>query len=115
VPRDPGLYVDDMLEAIRRIASYTDGIDRPSFAQDPKTVDAVVRNLEILGEAAKCVPEELRRKAAEIDWRKVTGMRDVLAHAYFRIDLDILWDAATVKAPALMEPLRRLLADLGPA
>jgi len=58
------------------------------------------------------VPEDTRRRATEIDWRKIAGMRDVLAHTYFEVDLDIVWDAATTKVPTLIDPLRRLLADL---
>jgi uncharacterized protein with HEPN domain len=115
VPPDIGLYVEDMIEAATRLASYTDGLDFDGFGGDPRTIDAVVRNLEILGEAAKRVPDDVRRQAAEIDWRKIAGMRDVLAHAYFQVDLQIVWDAATNKVPELVEPLRRLLADLGPA
>ena len=114
MPRDVGLYLEDMLEATRRLAGYVTGMDRAAFEVDSRTVDAVVRNLEILGEAAKRVPEDLRRSATQIDWRKVAGMRDVLAHTYFDVDLDIVWDAATNKVPDLIEPLRRLLAELDP-
>ena len=114
MPRDIGLYVEDMIEAATRLASYTDGLDFESFAGDPRTIDAVVRNLEIFGEAAKRVPDDVRGKAADIDWRKMAGMRDVLAHAYFKVDLQIVWDAATNKVPELVKPLRRLLARLGP-
>lgn len=88
------------------------GIDRATFAADPRTIDAVVRNLEILGEAAKRVPDDVRRKAPEVEWRKIAGMRDILAHAYFRIDLDIVWDAVTTKVPAMVAPIRRLLSGL---
>jgi uncharacterized protein with HEPN domain len=113
VPRDAGLYLEDMLEAASRVASYVEGRDLPAFAADARTVDAVLRNLEILGEAAKRVPDDLRDRAPDIPWRKIAGMRDVLAHTHFEVDLDIVWDAAIHKVPALVEPLPRLLADLG--
>lgn len=111
--RDIGLYLEDMIEAATRLASYTRGIEFDAFAADSRTVDAVVRNLEILGEAAKRVPGATRERVPEIDWRKLAGMRDVLAHAYVQIDVRIVWDAATRKVPDLVEPLRRLPASLG--
>ncbi len=75
----------------------------------------MVRILEILGEAAKRVPEDLRGRAAEIEWRRTARMRDVLAHGCFEVDLAIVWDAATNKVPGLVKLLQRLLAELGPA
>lgn len=115
MPRDIGLYLEDMLEAARRLAAYTADLDFDGFSLDARTADAVIHNLEILGEAAKRVPENVRQHAAEIDWRKIAGMRDILAHTYFQVDLEIVWDAATNKVPGLVDPIRRLLAGLGPA
>ncbi|MEX1026014.1 MAG: DUF86 domain-containing protein [Planctomycetota bacterium] len=83
MPRDIRLYLEDMLESAARLATYTDASDYDAFASDSRTVDAVVRNLEVFGEAAKRVPDDVRQRASEIDWRKIAGMRDVLAHAYF--------------------------------
>jgi uncharacterized protein with HEPN domain len=86
-----------MVEAIRRVREYTDGLTRESFLRDQKTIDAVVRNLEVLGEAAKHVPEEVRSRHDSIAWKKIAGLRDVLAHDYFGIDEDILWDVVSNK------------------
>jgi uncharacterized protein with HEPN domain len=86
VSRDVSMYVEDMLEAARRVVTYTAGLDRAAFGADLKTVDTVVRNLEILGEAAKNVPAGVRALETDIAWRRIAGMRDVLAHAYFGID-----------------------------
>jgi len=71
--RDFGLYLDDILEAIQQIRSYVQGYDEQTFASDRKTQDAVIRNLEIIGEAARNLPEEIKKAAPEIDWRKITG------------------------------------------
>ena len=112
MPHDVRLYLEDMLEAVRRVRSYTAGLDEPSFRADSKTIDAVLRNLEILGEAAKCVPEDVRARAADVEWRKISGMRDFLVHVYFAVNLDIVWDVVTHKLPALEPSLVRLLREM---
>jgi uncharacterized protein with HEPN domain len=92
MPRDYKVSLDDILEAVRRIEIYTSGMERDQFQSDLKTVDAVVRNLEIIGEATKNVPPEVRAKAVVVPWSKIAGMRDILIHAYFGIDVEIIWD-----------------------
>jgi uncharacterized protein with HEPN domain len=81
------------------------------FRSDEKTYDAVVRNLEVIGEAAKFLPQDIRDQAGQIDWRKVSGLRNVIAHAYFGIDDTILWDIDTTKIPELAAALRQLDDD----
>jgi uncharacterized protein with HEPN domain len=81
-----------------------------TFRVDERTYDAVVRNLEIIGEAAKHVPDDLRRQVPGIDWRKVAAFRDVLAHAYHGIDDDVLWDVVREKVPALASQLTEFLS-----
>jgi uncharacterized protein with HEPN domain len=78
VSRDVVLYVDDMIEACRRVARYTDGLDRGGLVAGTMPHDAVLRNLEILGEAAKRVPADARALAPEIEWRRIAGLRDGL-------------------------------------
>ena len=110
--RDQAVYVADMVEACARVTEYTDGLDAARLRADRKTVDAVLRNLEVLGEAAKRVSETVRAQAPEIPWREIAGMRDVLIHDYFGVDLDIVCDVALVKVPTLHASSLTLLATL---
>jgi len=109
MPRDSRIYLEDILAAADRIASYTTGHTYESFAADEKTADAVVRNLEIIGEAAKRVPTDVRQKAPDIEWAKIGGLRDVLIHAYFNIDLEIVWDVVQNKLPPFVQGVKGLL------
>ena len=84
--RDWQLYQSDMRAAAGKVVRYTAGMDRLAFAKDELTRDAVLRNLEIIGEAAKYVPPDARARLADVDWRRIAGFRDVVAHAYFGID-----------------------------
>jgi uncharacterized protein with HEPN domain len=101
--RDPSLYLDDISESCRRIVSYTSDMSFVEFASDSKTVDAVVRNLEVIGEAVKRLPTGWRESRQQIDWRKITGLRDLLIHAYFGIDIEIVWDIVLNKVPVLAD------------
>jgi len=113
--RDPKLRLEDIIEACGQIARYIEGYDFERFAQDAKTRDAVMRQFEIAGEAVKSVPESLRGLEPEIPWRLVAGFRDVLSHSYFAVEMNIVWDAASVKAPALKAACERLLTAPPPA
>lgn len=106
--RDSELYRDDIRHACARIARYVDRMTQAQFQADEKTQDAVIRNLEIIGEATKKLPEEIRRKYPEIDWRRIAGLRDILIHHYYQVDLDILWDIAQSKVPDLLQRLDEL-------
>ena len=102
--RDYRLYLEDIIEAIRKIKEYTDKTDFSTFSKDTKTQDAVVRNLEIIGEASGRIPEKVRQLAPGIEWRKIVGIRNVLSHEYFGISLPIVWDV--VKINWMNWPLR---------
>lgn len=103
--RDWRMYLDDMISGCVKIAQYTQGMTQADFIGDNKTYDAVVRNLEIIGEAAKHVPDEARATMPGINWRGAAGLRDMLAHDYFGIDDDILWDVIVNKIPELQRML----------
>ena len=111
MPRDSSVYLRDILEAISKIKGYTAGMDREAFEGDSKTVDAVLRNLEVIGEAAKGIPESFRRDHSEVDWRKIAGLRDVLIHNYFGISMDIVWDILQKQIERLESQIRSMLQD----
>lgn len=105
--RDWSLYLDDILTCCSKIRTYTAGMARDQFAADEKTYDAVVRNLEIIGEAAKNIPPSIQALIPDVDWRKPAGLRDIIAHAYFGIDDAILWDVIQNKVPELQQAVEQ--------
>lgn len=107
--RDYRVYFQDILDAIQNIDEYTQGLDFGKFKDNKLIKDAVIRNLEIIGEAAKNIPEEIRNKYPQIKWREITGLRDILAHKYFEIDLEILWDILKNKLPELKDKISGLI------
>jgi uncharacterized protein with HEPN domain len=111
MPRDHRAYLDDILEAIQRIEQYTASLTLEGLKADQLIQDGVVRNLEIIGEAVKKLPEELKNLQPEIEWRKIAGLRDILAHEYFGIDVEIIWDVVKQKLPTLKAAVNNLLSD----
>jgi len=110
MPRDSEVYLADIVEAIQRIGRYTIGMRRETFAEDQKTIDAVVRNLEVIGEAVKSLPVALRTQHPTVEWQKIAGLRDILIHAYFGIDVEIIWDVVMNKLPGLKETIGKMSA-----
>ena len=101
------LFLQDMEEATLKILRRTRGLTFETFKGDDLLYDAVVRNLETLGEAAKGIPTEIRDQLPDVDWRGVAGLRDVLSHAYFAIDDTTLWDIIQKKVPEVADQLKR--------
>jgi uncharacterized protein with HEPN domain len=110
--RDYLLYLDDIELALDRIDRYTQGLSFDAFSADDMRVDAVVRNLETLGEAVKHLSDDIRAQAPETPWAQIAGLRDVLAHAYFSVNLTLIWDIVTNEAPGLRPVVKRLREDL---
>ena len=111
MPRDYKVYLDDILEAVTKIRDYTKGLTLEGLKGDAKTLDAVVRNLEIIGEAAKKVPEEIRRRCPDVEWKRIAGLRDILIHEYFGIDVNIVWDIVRNRLSPLERQIRKILSE----
>ncbi len=110
--RDPRLYLEDILESCRKVSRYVKGLDRSGAMSDELIVDAILRNLMVIGEAAKKLPEEWKKRSSGVEWRKIAGLRDVAAHGYFQLDEDILWDVVSRKLPELERVVAGMLQDL---
>jgi len=104
--RDLRLYLDDIVDARINIVEYASTTSREDFLTGGMAFDAIVRNLEIIGEAVKHLPDEFRNANQQVDWRKIAGLRDLLAHAYFGLDPLTLWGIVEEKIPALLEQVR---------
>jgi uncharacterized protein with HEPN domain len=109
--RDFKLYLDDMIDAVTAIQTYTTGYDYQTFVNDQKTVDAVLHNLAIIGEAATKLSSEIKNEMPEIEWRKIIGLRNIVIHEYFGVDQQIVWDIIANKLQPLAEACRRSLKE----
>lgn len=109
MPRDFKLYLDDIVGSIDRVFLYVAGMEFEGFSADQRTVDAVVRNLEIIGEAARSLPDEVKEACPEIEWRKIIGLRNILTHEYFGINQTMVWDIVQSKLRPLRMVCNRLL------
>jgi uncharacterized protein with HEPN domain len=109
--RDYRLYMDDILEALKKIREYTAGYSMEKFAADSKTVDAVLRNLMIIGEAAGKIPDEIRSKHPDVQWRDMAGARNIVVHEYFGVRLDVIWKIIETDLPNLEQQIRKALSQ----
>jgi uncharacterized protein with HEPN domain len=105
-------YLHDILDAVSDIEDFVEGIGFEQFEKDRKTLNAVVRSIEIIGEASKNVPASLREKYGEFPWKKMTGMRDKVIHAYFGVDTKTLWNTVKDDLPPLKQLVQKMLKDL---
>ncbi len=111
MPREYKLYLRDILTSSERVQRYTQGMSYEDFTENDLVQDAVIRNLMVIGEAVKCIPESLKQEQDTISWRKIAGMRDILSHAYFGVHNEIVWDVILHKIPDLQIAVREMLDD----
>ncbi len=107
--REPNLLFRDILESAEKIINYTSGYTQMQFLSDQKTIDAVIRNFEIIGEAANRLPEVSKSQLPDLEWDKLRGFRNRLAHDYFGIDYELVWNTKTEQLPELISSIKILL------
>jgi uncharacterized protein with HEPN domain len=106
--REPGLLLDDVRAACGKIGRYLAGLDQAGFLADEKTIDAVVRNLEIVGEAVKQLPGKFKERHPHVPWHQIAGLRNRIVHDYAGVDLEIVWDISQKALPAFLLQIREL-------
>jgi uncharacterized protein with HEPN domain len=106
--RNPKLLIGDILDSVAKILNYTEGLTFEDFTKDSKTVDAVIRNFEIIGEAANRLPQEFKDSYPDIDWHRIRGFRNRIVHHYFGIDYSIVWLIKETFLPEMIEQLKPL-------
>ena len=110
--RDYRLFLKDIVESCKYIQEFVEGIDFEQFLQDEKTSSAVIRKFEIVGEAAKNIPNSITEKYLHVPWRDMAGMQDRLIHGYFGVDYNIVWETIKTDLPLLISAISQILTDL---
>jgi uncharacterized protein with HEPN domain len=106
--RELKTYIEDIITAIKKIEKYVAGMTKEDLIKNELVQDAVVRNLEVIGEAVKKIPDDIRNNYTDIPWKKIAGLRDILVHEYFGINMNIVWDVVENK----LQPLKAAATDL---
>ena len=110
--RDLKLFIYNIMDSIENIESFLKEISKESFFKDRLRQSAVIRQLEVIGEATKNIPDSFRKKYPEIPWKKIVGLRDIIIHTYFEIDLDITWEIIKKDLPLLKKQVQNIKKDL---
>jgi uncharacterized protein with HEPN domain len=111
-PRNWRFRLEDINDALDSIQEYVDNLDYAAWLQDKKTFDAVLRNLEIIGEAATHVPDDIQEQHADIPWYQMKAMRNILIHQYFGVDKEVLWRTIQEDIPPLKRKIQKMLLSL---
>lgn len=110
--REYGDYIEDIIDSMNKADKFIENMNYRDFIKDEKTIFAVVRALEIIGEAVKNIPDSVKEKYSGIPWRDIAGMRDKLIHEYFGVKLDVVWETVKAKIPELKPKFQKMLEDL---
>ena len=106
--RSPKLYIEDIKDSIHKIECYTQKLDFKKFIKSNMTMDAVIRNLSIIGEAAKNIPQNVKNRHREIPWYEIIGMRNKVIHEYFGVNEEVLWKTIKEDIPLMKKRIKRL-------
>lgn len=109
--RDINLFIQDILGSIKDIESFSKGLTKEKFVKDKLKQNAIIRSLEIIGEAVKSIPDSFREKYPSIPWKKIAGLRDILSHAYFGVSMDRVWNIIEKDLPNLKKEIKKIKVD----
>ena len=110
--KDPEIFIKHILESIEEIEKHTGGISAAGFLRSTLVQDAAIRRLEVIGEAVKKIPAEAKNRAKAVPWKQIAGLRDILIHEYFGVDLKLVWNIIKKDLPALKANMRKVLKEL---